>query len=59
MDFGSHNPGTDLAAITATVTGTRALVRIVASAPGRIVFDVVGTFSDGTKDGPQVTVLVL
>lgn len=55
----SERQGADLAAITATVSGTRAVVRIVAAAPGRILFDVVGTFSDGSKDGVQVAVQVL
>jgi len=55
----TERQGADLAAITATVTGTRALVRIVASAPGAIVFDLIGTFSDGTKDGPQINLRIL
>ena len=55
----TEQSGGDRAAITASVTGTRAVVRIVATAPGQIVFDLIGTFSDGTKDGPRVNLRIL
>lgn len=36
-----------------TINGTEVLFRALALAPGTVVLDIVGSFSNGRKDGEQ------
>lgn len=41
-----------------TISGTKVVLRILATTPGLVTFDVLGTFSDTTDDAEPVQVWV-
>ncbi|MBX9661927.1 hypothetical protein [Novosphingobium sp.] len=51
--------GEDRARVTASVQGTKAIVRVEARELGPVSFDVIGVFSDGQKDGETIRVQIV
>lgn len=42
-----------------SISTTKAVFRAEATAPGRVIADVIGTFSDGQIDGDQIEIMVV